>query len=158
MNAAVRACVQTSAQRALARVQHAMQSSTGSGVVTVCFVDKLLTELSTLTHPFHTYTIVVPSLLLARRAFVVLSSLFITSKFPTFICCEFLLLALLLRRPSRGHRAVLRRTRGFVSARVSRLLLASVSCCLHCTDFERFVQCSRSCMLLLYCFITLLLV
>ncbi len=92
--AAVRACEQSSAQRALARVQHAMQSSTGSGVVTVCFVDKLLTELSTLTHPFHTYTIVVPSLLLARRAFVVLSSLFITSKFPTFICCEFLLLVL----------------------------------------------------------------
>jgi hypothetical protein len=92
--AAVRACVQSCAQRALARVQHAMQSSTGSGVVTVCFVDKLLTELSTLTHPFHTYTIVVPSLLLARRAFVVFSSLFITSKFPTFICCEFLLLVL----------------------------------------------------------------
>ena len=106
MNAAVRACEQTSAQRALARVQHAMQSSTGSGVVTVCFVDKLLTELSTLTHPFHTYTIVVPSLLLARRAFVVLSFLFITSMFTSFICCVFLLLALLLRRPSRGHRAV----------------------------------------------------
>ena len=65
------------------------------------FVDKLLIELSILTHPYP-----YPSPLLARRAFVVLSVLFITSKFPTFIRCEFLLLASLLRRPSRGHRAV----------------------------------------------------
>jgi hypothetical protein len=70
------------------------------------FVDRLLTELSLLAHPYHIYTTAEPSRLLARRAFVVLSFLFITSKYPTFICCEFLLLALLLRRPSRGHRAV----------------------------------------------------
>ena len=70
------------------------------------FVDRLLIELSILTHPCHIYTTAGPSQLLARRAFVVLSFLFITSKYPTFICCEFLLLALLLRRPSRGHSAV----------------------------------------------------
>ena len=42
--------------------ERVMQSSTGRGVTTEYFVDNLLTELSILTHPYHTYTIAEPSL------------------------------------------------------------------------------------------------
>jgi hypothetical protein len=102
----VRAEQRTARAGAGAAWERILHCSTGKGVTTEFFVDRLLTELSILTHPYHIYTTAEPSLLLARRAFVVLSSLFITSKYPTFICCEFLLFALLLRRSSRGHRAV----------------------------------------------------
>ena len=93
----VRARGEQSAARACAGAawERVTQSSTGSGVIIEYFVDKLLTELSILTHPYHIYTIAEPSLLLARRAVVVYGFLFIISKYPKYTCCGFVFVSLL---------------------------------------------------------------